>query len=176
MITGKQAEKEAVLATAKAMCQAARTAPKTKGLDYIVTGILTGEEKEQFCKEMNLMAEKLGLEFFNRDAQNVSASEVVVLIGHKNVVRGLNEACQYCGFENCKVCLEQGGRCAYISMDLGIAVGSAVSVAADARVDNRVMFSVGRTALEMNILGKDVCQVLGIPLSVSGKSPYFDRK
>ena len=60
-------------------------------------------------------------------------------------------------------------------MDLGIAIGSAVSVATDARVDNRVMFSIGRAAMEMKLLGDRVCQMVGIPLSVSGKSPFFDR-
>ena len=60
-------------------------------------------------------------------------------------------------------------------MDLGIAIGSAVSMAADARVDNRVMFSVGRAAMEMKLLGDRVSQMVGIPLCVSGKSPFFDR-
>ena len=60
-------------------------------------------------------------------------------------------------------------------MDLGIAIGSAVSVAEDARVDNRVMFSVGRSIMEMGILPENVKNIVGIPLSASGKSPYFDR-
>ena len=45
-----------------------------------------------------------------------------------------------------------------------------------ARVDNRVMFSVGRAARSLGLLGASVTLVLGIPLSVSGKSPFFDRK
>ena len=91
------------------------------------------------------------------------------------MIRGLNTGCQFCGFENCKACLDAGGKCAYTAMDLGIAIGAAVSVAADARVDNRVMFSAGRAAMEMKLLGEKVCQMVGIPLSVSGKSPFFDR-
>lgn len=174
MIHSKQAE-EAILNAAKAMCLAARTAPKAKGVDYIRTCILTGEEKEALAKEMEELADKLQLGFFHRDAGNIRVSGAVVLIGHENVVRGLNEACQYCGFQNCKECTQQGGRCAYISMDLGIAAGSAVSVAADRRVDNRILFSAGRAALEMRLLGDKVCQAVGIPISASGKSPFFDR-
>ena len=30
-------------------------------------------------------------------------------------------------------------------------------------------------AQEMHLLGEDVCQIMGIPLSASGKSPFFDR-
>ena len=71
--------------------------------------------------------------------------------------------------------MEAGARCAYTGIDLGIAVGSAVSTATDARVDNRIMFSIGRAAQEMHLLGEDVCQIMGIPLSASGKSPFFDR-
>ena len=40
-IQEKQAEAEAVIQTAKSMCQAARTAPKAKGMDFVHTAILT---------------------------------------------------------------------------------------------------------------------------------------
>ena len=68
-----------------------------------------------------------------------------------------------------------GGRCAFNTIDLGIAIGSAVSIAADNRVDSRVMFSIGKVAEEMNYAeGEDIIWE-GIPISVSGKSPFFDR-
>ena len=53
---------------------------------------------------------------------------------------------------------------------------ASAAAGADARVDNRVMFSVGRAARSLGLLGASVTLVLGIPLSVSGKSPFFDRK
>jgi uncharacterized ferredoxin-like protein len=59
--------------------------------------------------------------------------------------------------------------------DLGIAIGSAVSVAADHRVDNRVMYSIGKAAKELKLLGEEASIIFGIPLSASGKSPFFDR-
>ena len=68
------------------------------------------------------------------------------------------------------------GLCGWDALDVGIALGSAAAAAADARVDNRVMFSVGRAARSLGLLGASVTLVLGIPLSVSGKSPFFDRK
>jgi len=62
-----------------------------------------------------------------------------------------------------------------VSIDMGIALGSACAVAADARVDNRIMFSAGKAAMEMGYADGDVLWN-GIPLSVSGKSPFFDRR
>lgn len=59
--------------------------------------------------------------------------------------------------------------------DLGIAVGSAVSVAADNRIDNRVMYSAGKGALKAGMLPPDVKIAYGIPLSISSKSIYYDR-
>ena len=40
-------------------------------------------------------------------------------------------------------------------------------------VDNRIMYRVGAVAREMKIIDWDF--VMGIPLSVTGKSIYFDR-
>ncbi len=72
--------------------------------------------------------------------------------------------------------MKSGGVCAFNSIDLGIAVGSAISIAADFHVDNRVMYSIGKASMDLGFFGKDVKQALGIPLSVTGKSPFFDRK
>lgn len=175
IITSDISEQETVLSVAKAMCTAARTAPKTKGVDRIDSMIVTGEEKDALADKMDQLADALSMGFFHRDASNVRASQAVVLIGCENAVNGLNDACQFCGFENCSAAAKANGRCFFNTVDLGIAVGSAVSVAANHRIDNRVMFSVGRTAMEMKLMGDHICQILGIPLSVSGKSPFFDR-
>ena len=169
-------EEHATIQTAKIMCQAARTAPKAKGLDYIHTAILLDEDKDNLADVMEQLGNTFHYSFFLRDAKNVRESTAVVLIGITNTPRGLNEGCQFCGFKNCQECINSGGQCAYTGIDLGTAIGSAVSIAADFRVDNRVMFSIGRAAIEMNIMGNDICQCIGIPLSATGKSPLFDRK
>ncbi|MEG2083264.1 MAG: ferredoxin domain-containing protein, partial [Oscillospiraceae bacterium] len=49
-------------------------------------------------------------------------------------------------------------------------------VASSAHVDNRIMFSAGRAALEMGLFEKKIKIIMAIPLSVTGKSPFFDRK
>ena len=175
MIDSKTAEKEGAIAAAKAMCVAARTAPKTKGMDFMDTGILTGEELERLALAMEEIADAEGMDFLRRDAANVRASQAVVLFAHKNVARGLNEGCRYCGFDDCADCMKKGGRCVYIGIDLGIAMGAAAAVAGDLKVDSRIMFSVGRGAQKMGLFPES-CMLFGMPISVSGKSPYFDRK
>ncbi|MDL2237942.1 DUF2148 domain-containing protein [Christensenellaceae bacterium OttesenSCG-928-K19] len=176
VIEAKTAEREHVLAVARAMCAAARTAPKARGIDNLYTTILTGEDKDRLADEMERLAPVLQMDFFLRDAQNVRDSEAVVLFGIMGTQHGLGKSCSLCGFEGCGACADAGGVCVFRPLDLGIAVGSAVSVAADARVDSRVMFSIGRTAVEMGLLPKEATVIMGTPLSVSGKSPFFDRK
>ena len=111
---------------------------------------------------------------FPRDAKNLRSAQAVVLIGVKRDYAGL-KFCSFCGFENCDECKEAGGRCAYNMIDLGIALGSAVSIAADDRVDNRIMYSIGKAAAEMGYAGNSVVWH-GIPISISGKNVFFDRK
>ncbi|CCX95070.1 putative uncharacterized protein [Bacteroides sp. CAG:20] len=60
-------------------------------------------------------------------------------------------------------------------MDVGSAIGSACSKAADLRIDTRVMFSAGTTAQSMNLL-PGCNQIIALALSVSSKNPFFDRK
>lgn len=167
-------EEQALLSTAARMCAAARTAPKAKGIDKIETFVLTGEEKDKLADRMEQVFEEKGAAnaFFKRDAQNVRDSGAVVMIGVKKSAAGLNY-CGFCGFENCADCAEKGGNCAFSYINLGIAVASAAVVAHMDFVDNRVMFTLGRAY--MDLVGEDVVW-LGIPLSVSGKSKYFDRK
>jgi uncharacterized ferredoxin-like protein len=60
------------------------------------------------------------------------------------------------------------------SIDLGIALGSAVKLAAELCIDNRIMYTIGVAAKDLGLLDSDV--IMGIPLAVTGKSPYFDRE
>ncbi|MDR0782410.1 MAG: DUF2148 domain-containing protein [Propionibacteriaceae bacterium] len=175
-IDSRQAEEKAVLDLAYAMCVAARTAPKTRGRDHLETAILTGEDKDRVVAEMRRLGEVFGesAQSFIRDAVNVEACPVVVLIGAKYLTRGLEDRCGLCRFENCAACAKAGAACVYTSMDLGIALGSAVALAADQRVDNRIMFSIGQAAASLGLLG-DFKMIMGIPLSATGKSPFFDR-
>jgi len=177
MFSEKQMEEKAVMDTASRMCAAARTAPKARGIDNIVTLVLSGTEKDALADKMDEINNR---EFegtsttFPRDAKNLRLSQAVVLIGVKRIYAGL-KFCSFCGFENCDKCKEVGGRCAYNMIDLGIALGSAVSIAADDRIDNRIMYSIGKAATEMNYADDSVVWH-GIPISLSGKNIFFDRK
>ncbi len=170
------AEKAAIMNVARSMCAAARTAPKTKGTDHIKTCIITGEDKDTLADEMERLSEVLNYGFFIRDASCIRSSEVVVMVGTTFDTRKLQEGCVYCHFKNCTDCTDKNGVCVYDPLDLGIALGSAVSIAADARIDNRVMFSAGKAALSLGVMDADVKIAMAIPLSASGKSPFFDRK
>ena len=168
-------EREGLLEVARRMCIAARTAPKGKGIDNLVTAVLTGEEKDEIAREMQRVGEATDAAFFVRDAGNLRASGALVLLGTRIKTLGIPN-CGFCGFENCADNQKHDGICAFNTGDLGIAVGSAVAVAADCRVDTRVMFTAGRAALNLKTLGEEVRIAYGVPLSVSGKSPFFDRK
>lgn len=166
-------------AVAQMMAIAAITAPKTKGENFVRTKILQGDAVKQLGDGMVAFGKKMGKKF-DRDAGNVLNSEVVVLIGVSEADHaGLD--CGACGFPDCAAFLEQesvdvefrGPICAYRVLDMGIALGSAVKTASMFNVDNRIMYRVGAAARDMGLVDWDF--VMGIPLSVSGKSIYFDR-
>ena len=144
------AAKEAALRVARDMVAAAVTAPKGCGLDNIDALIISGEDKDTLAAHMRDIARETGEDFYERDAGNVDNSHCVA-----------NRAA--------------GASCAFNVTDAGIAVGSAVSVAADRRIDNRVLFSAGKGALRMNLFPEGTRVCYGIPLSTSSKSVFFDR-
>lgn len=172
IINERECRHEEVVNVARQMMTAARTAPKGKGIDIIETATITGEEIQLLSDEMLEINKENGFKFFLRDAENILSAECVVLLGTKEQAQGLN--CGHCGYP---VCTDrpEGVPCALNSIDLGIAIGSACSKAADCRVDSRVMFSAGLAAQRLNWL--DGCKsVMAIPLSASSKNPFFDRK
>jgi len=166
-----------LIRTAEKMVTAARTAPKAKGIDNLVAAIVTGETIKLIADKLKeLVGEGKGPEYFIRDAENILNSKVVVLLGTGIKVTGI-KYCGYCGFSDCE---EKSKHpefpCAMNTGDLGIAVGSAVSVAMDERVDNRIMHSVGIAAADLHLLGEEIKIVYGIPLFVGSKNIFFDRK
>lgn len=169
--------KNTVVDIAKKMLVAARTAPKGKGADNMEMAILTDNDIRLVAMEMRKIGEQKEYDIFIRDADNILASaDALVLIGTRIKTLGL-KICGLCGFADCAT-KEKNPLvpCVYNTGDLGIAVGSAVSVAADHRIDNRVMHTVGMAALNLEILSSSVKIIWGIPLSASSKNPFFDRK
>ena len=163
---------EHVLDVARQMLTAARTAPKGKGIDVIEAALVTGEDLKKLAAKMVAMVEEHGMKFFLRDADNILQAECVVIIGTREEAQGLN--CGHCGFSTCAGRTE-GVPCALNTLDVGIAVGSACAMAADLRVDTRVMFSAGLAAQQLDWL-KGAKSVFAIPVSASSKNPFFDRK
>lgn len=171
----KNAEQEALLGVAQFMCVAARTAPKARGMDNVVTAIIEGPQIKRLASKMRYFAKKENKPSFARDADGIVKCPYVVLIGTKIAPVGL-AFCGFCGWPDCSTMAKSGGICAYNNLDLGIAVGSAVSIAADFRADNRVMYSAGLTAIKIGMLPESVKVAVGIPLSATGKNIFFDRK
>ena len=168
-------EKESALITASQMATAARTAPKTRGIDNIETFIIDDEKtKKLVISKMIEISKTEDRPSFKRDANSITGSFAILAIGVRSNPAGLN--CGFCGYATCDVLKKTKGVCAYNSIDLGIAVGSAASIANQFHIDNRVMYSIGRACLELKLFGMGMHQALGIPLSVTGKNPYFDRK
>jgi len=162
---------------AQLMSISARTAPKAAGKDFIVTAIVEGEDLAALAAKMYEFGERTEKGNFDRDGANVRDSEAVLLIGIKEAqVMGLD--CAACGSEKCiepniKEGEFKGPQCAHRLLDMGIAIGSAVKTASLLNVDNRVMYRIGPVAREMGLIDADF--VMGIPLSATGKSIYFDR-
>jgi uncharacterized ferredoxin-like protein len=174
-------ELESLETLAKIILAAARTAPKGKGIDDIVTCLLSPEEKTELAGRMEELSEIKDLKFLIRDAKNVRDADAIILIGLKaSGVAGLD--CGACGFDTCKKMLEKekvqkeffGPQCMIKYVDLGIAVGSAAAKAKDLCIDNRIMYSAGAAACYFEMVDADVA--MGIPLSIKGKNIFFDRE
>ncbi|MFA6141845.1 MAG: DUF2148 domain-containing protein [Candidatus Omnitrophota bacterium] len=168
-------EKNAAIQASSLMVGAARTAPKTRGTDNIEILIIDdAKTRKGIIKKMKEMSAKENRPSMGRDANSIIISPVIIVIGVRANPAGLN--CGFCGYSKCEELKKTKGICAYNSIDLGIAASSAVSVAGQLHIDNRIMYSIGRACLDLNLFTRDTRQALGIPLSVTGKNPFFDRK
>jgi len=164
---------------AELMALSARTAPKAKGEDFVTIKVLTGDDIQKLADAMEEFGRESGKANFDRDARNVRDSGAVLLLGlYEATSLGLN--CGACGFSRCADLKKvegpefAGGICAWRLIDLGIAVGSAAKTASILNADNRVMYRIGVAARKLGMVEGDV--IIGIPLSATGKSIYFDRK
>jgi len=175
IMNSRDAEKDGLLQVSKLMLLSARIAPKSGGVDDILTAIVSGSEKESLAKEMDKIAEQRNISGFKRDADNVRNSESVVLIGIRGIIKfGLD--CGSCGYANCKE-FERvkkkmgrdfiGPNCIFKILDLGIAFGSAAKTASLHNVDNRIMYRIGAAAKRMKMLS-EASVIMGIPVSAKG--------
>lgn len=177
VINENELRQEALLNVAKQMILAARTAPKARGVNNIAMSVIAGNDIRELAAKMREIGEREDNQIFLRDAGNIlNHAQAVVIMGTKVASLGL-KLCSLCGFPDCASKeKEPDVPCAFNTGDLGIAIGSAVSIAMDFRVDNRIMYTAGIAARELDLLGRDYKIIYGIPLSVSSKNPFFDRK
>ena len=165
---------EAVKFVAALMTAAVRTAPKSCGADTLVTVVLNGKDKLHLTETMCLLAKETGMDFYSRDAENVRKAQCILLVGA--IASYMSTAhCGLCGMGNCGNAMQHGTTCAFSGINLGIALGSAVGIAANHHIDNRIMFSAGKAAIKENLFPRKVSLAFGIPLSVSGKNIFYDR-
>ncbi|MDH5437553.1 MAG: DUF2148 domain-containing protein [Candidatus Bathyarchaeota archaeon] len=183
IINSEEGEREGIMQVSRLMLVSARTAPKSGGVDDILTALVSGKEKESLAKEMEKIGEERSISGFERDAGNTRNSEAVVLIGVRGTKKyGLN--CGACGYVDCDEFEKAekktgqdftGSTCVFKALDLGIAVGSAVKTASILNVDNRIMYRIGAAARRLNMMS-EASVIMGIPVSAKGKNIYFDRK
>ena len=175
MITEENIRNQALLDIATKMVIAARTAPKARGKDLLTAAIVQADEIKLISDRMLEIAKNIEHPGFLRDGQNILAAPVMVLLGSQLESMKLKK-CGMCGFPDCQ---EKDKHplipCAFNAGDLGIAVGSAVRVAMDHCVDNRIMYTVGQAVMDLGMFGPDIKLCYAIPLSATGKNPFFDR-
>ena len=69
---------------AQKMVIAARTAPKARGKDTLIAAVVDTETREAIAAHMrNMVEQKQAAAFFLRDADNLEASDALVLLGTK---------------------------------------------------------------------------------------------
>jgi len=171
---------KAILQVAGLMEISARTAPKSRGEDFVKILTLSGDEIDKIADAMLKFGTERNLKDFDRDAKNVRECPAVVLLGLKDATV-LKLKCGSCGYPDCSSFMKapvvdgdfKGPICSYRLIDLGIAVSSAAKTAQIHNVDNRIMYRVGVVARHIGMVDWDY--VLAIPLSASGKNIFFDR-
>lgn len=178
--------KEIVNMVANLMAVSARTAPKAGGKDFLeIEVIIKEDDLKQIADSMKKYAPKSTNEpYWLRDASNIENSQALLLVGLKKPVTAGYD-CGGCGYPACKEFEKQrqmqekemgytGSHCVMRIIDIGVALSSAAKTASILNVDNRVQQRVGAAARALGYIKGEV--VMGIPVSISGKSIYYDRK
>jgi uncharacterized ferredoxin-like protein len=178
--------KDVIETAAQLMAVSARTAPKAGGKDFLEIVVITQDDDlQKIAEAMTAYAPRSTNEaFWLRDAANIENSQALLLVGlSKPVTAGYD--CGACGFPTCaefaknrkltdKEMGYSGPHCVMRMMDIGVALSSAAKTASLLNVDCRVQQRVGAAARAVGLIKGEV--VMGIPVSVTGKSIYFDRK
>jgi len=171
-------DKSTMSMVAQLMALAAKTAPKTRGQDFLEIKVIAGEDLARLADELDRLAPVTGKKFFHINAESVRKSDALLLLSLVSPQPGGLD-CGDCGYERCADRNKDGQElkkpaCAWRLLDLGIALGSAVKTASIFNADNRIMYSVGVAARSLGLTGGETA--VGIPLSATAKNIYFDIK
>lgn len=179
----EEIERGAIKVAAGMMAVSARTAPKAAGIDRIQTLILDGDDLQLLASAMEekFKSKAVPLQGFPNNAGQVRQSSVVILIGATGEPKRMSPPvnCGACGCKTCEEFVKSGRRegedfkgplCIWQTMDLGVALGSAVKMASELNVDNRIMYTVGAAARKLKLMDADL--IIGISLVSMGKNPY----
>ena len=178
--------KETIETVINLMAASAMTAPKAGGKDCLeIVALTDSKDLQRVADEMRKYAHNSSKEnYWHRDAANTETAQGVLLIGLAGPVTAGYD-CGGCGYSTCKEFEDSrelkdfemgytGPHCIMRMMDIGVALASAAKQASLFNVDNRVQQRVGAAA---RALGYIDCEVaMGIPVSISGKSIFYDRK
>jgi uncharacterized ferredoxin-like protein len=182
ILDGRDQERQGLMETANLMVVSARTAPKSGGVDDILTSVVYGAEVEALAAAMEKIAAERKIERWSQQAPNVRGAEVIVLIGVKGTKSYVSN-CGACGYDSCAEFAKsekklrrdfEGPTCIFKALDLGVAVGSAAKTASLLNADNRIFYRIGAAAKRLHYM-PEASIIMGIPLSAKGKNPYFDR-
>lgn len=178
--------KETIETVINLMAASAMTAPKAGGKDCLEIVALTDpDDLQKIADEMRKYAHNSSKEnYWHRDAANIESAQGVLLIGLAGPVTAGYD-CGGCGYRTCKEFEDSrelkdfelgytGPHCIMRMMDIGVALASAAKQASLFNVDNRVQQRVGAAARALGYIGCEVA--MGIPVSISGKSIFYDRK
>ncbi len=168
------------------MAASAITAPKAGGKDCLeIVALTEPDDLQQIADEMRKYAHNSSKEnYWHRDAANAENAQGLLLIGLAGPVTAGYD-CGGCGYKTCHDFEQKrelkdfemgytGPHCIMRMMDIGVALSSAAKAASLLNIDNRVQQRVGAAARALGYINCEVA--MGIPISISGKSIFYDRK
>jgi uncharacterized ferredoxin-like protein len=178
--------KETIETVINLMAASAMTAPKAGGKDCLeIVALTDSDDLKKVADKMRKYAHNSSKEnYWHRDAANIETAQGVLLIGLAGPVTAGYD-CGGCGYSTCKEFEDSrelkdfemgytGPHCIMRMMDIGVALASAAKQASLFNVDNRVQQRVGAAARALGYINCEVA--MGIPVSISGKSIFYDRK
>ncbi|NQU15290.1 MAG: hypothetical protein HQ561_14150 [Desulfobacteraceae bacterium] len=189
----KESNQQAVIMAGRLMLAAATTAPQHGGAGVMEGCLVYGDDEIEdiACKLEELSSvKKQWDESFRREANMVRESQAVLFLGCHRSYDPFGGACGRClgnqgepkegtkcvKFRETPKLMDApfpGPVCSYRISDLGYCVGSALWIAGRLFIDTKPRFPVGLAGMKLGYLPRSKF-IVGLPLSVTPKSPFDD--